>query len=111
MDSLTREERGLLVASTAPVVASLAAFAIAAATTPFGFDRPVLGAVVLTVVAAGLAGGRPAALVTAAMGSLSFDFFHVAPLRVLHARTLAEVAALLVAVALVSGRQTLASRV
>jgi len=83
----------------------LGAFALPAMTVwlpGHGVDRVVLCALVLVVAASGIAAGRTAALSSAAMAGLSYDFFRVAPIRVLHPLTLAAVLALMVAVALVS---------
>jgi K+-sensing histidine kinase KdpD len=94
---------GLAVA-TAPSIAALAAFAVAAITVPI--EGRLVNAVVLLVLAAivvvtRVVAGRSGSLVSAAMGAFAFDFFHVAPVRVLHVRTLGETLALLVTLALV----------
>jgi hypothetical protein len=101
----TVEERRALVATTAPLLLGLAAFAVSALSAPLPSPRVgavVLCASVLLVAAAGITGERASALVCAAMAALSFDFFRVAPTLVLHGRTLAEALAAFTAVALVT---------
>lgn len=94
------------VEDAALVVGGLACFTVAAITTPLHsrhVGELVLGLVVVGVVGVAVLGGGAAALATAVMGALSFDFFHVEPIRLLHGRTLAELLALMVAAAVAGG--------
>ena len=92
MDEL---DTALLIRSMAPSTLALVVFGVAAITTPLGPGAApaVLCVLVVLVVAGAVVGGRATALLAAVMAALAFDFFHVAPLRVLHARTLAELTA------------------
>lgn len=101
-------DHALLIRSFAPTATPLVAFAVAAITAPLGGRAAtvVLSVLVLVVAAAGVVGGRAAALVAAVMAALAFDFFHVAPLRVLHARSLGELVAGLAVVATVSASRS-----
>lgn len=87
---LDRDNREIRRALT-PMGASMATFVIAAFTVPLNahiVDEVVLAVIIGLIVVAGRLGGLGPALYGALMGGLSFDFFHVEPVRVLHARTL-----------------------
>jgi K+-sensing histidine kinase KdpD len=89
-------------------VASLAAFFITAVTVPFPqqiVGRSIFAILFVVVAAAGRVGGRAAAVSCAAMAAFSFDFFHIEPLRVLHARTLLLLLVVFGAMAALSGRR------
>jgi K+-sensing histidine kinase KdpD len=92
--------------------ASLGVFAVAAMTAPLAggaADRVVLYLLALGVAGAAAVDGRLAALTCAAMAALSFDFFHVAPIRELHPSSLLLAAAGYGAVAAVSPRRVRAA--
>ena len=96
----------------APTVAIFSTFLVASFTVPANarrVDEFVLVAIVGLIVAAGRFGGRGSALYAALMGALSFDFFHVEPVRVLHARTLAVAALAFGAVAIATARRVAVS--
>jgi K+-sensing histidine kinase KdpD len=93
-----------LVPVVAPSVGALGAFAVAAITVPI--EGRVVNALVLLALAAIVlttraVAGRQGAVLGAVMAAFAFDFFHVAPVRVLHARTLGGALVLLLVLALV----------
>jgi K+-sensing histidine kinase KdpD len=103
--------RGQAIADAALPVGTLAAFAVAAVSASVAgrlLDEIVLGVLVLTVGAVALAAGRLSAVLTAVTAALSFDFFRVEPIRILHAGTLVASFAGLAAVAILASRRVAA---
>lgn len=94
-------------------VGVLGTFAVAAITVPLNgslADRALLATLVLAVAGVGVVAGRSAAVLTAVMAAFSFDFFHVAPIRVLHLLTLVVLVAGFVVIALITGRRAMTPR-
>jgi K+-sensing histidine kinase KdpD len=88
-----------------PGVGVIVVFALAAASVGLQgatFEDALLSTILVGVAGASIVGGRSGGIPTAIAGALAFDFFHVAPVRVLHVRTSLELVAVLVGVALVT---------
>jgi K+-sensing histidine kinase KdpD len=85
---------------------AVAVFVLCATTAPLSagaVSRTVLGGLIVAVALVGRSAGRRAGAVVAVAGAFSFDFFHVAPIRVLHGRTLLETTLGLVLLAVAAG--------
>ena len=95
------DERQAARRAFAPVALALAAFAIAATTVPFqtrlAGDAVLLAVAVVAALASRVAGWS-GGISVAVLGGLSVDFFHRAPIRTVHPRTLVPTLALLCAV-------------
>lgn len=106
-ERLEEIRRETMQAAAMPVGALLS-FAIAAVSVPFQgrlAGGVVLAALLFIVAGVSILAGRAGGGMAAAMASFSFDFFHVAPIRLLHLRTLAGLALAFVAIALLLGRR------
>jgi K+-sensing histidine kinase KdpD len=101
-------ERREMRRALAPLFASFAPFLVAALTVSINsraVDEFALAMIAALFVVAGRLGGIAPGLYAALMGSLSFDFFDVAPIRVLHAGTLSLCFAAMSGLALLASRR------